>query len=285
MRTWCLLALASGLSLRRPDCPSHKLQPNQTWVPAHISACAGPHVEGQAIPRQIWQTWVRRDHVPPRLVQAMYTWIEKNPEYEYTLMDDAAARALVEASSFPGLREAYVSPQLLGAGRADLWRLAVLWEHGGVYADVDTECVTPLREWIRPDDAGVTGQDRGPGGVQLPHQWGMVYTAQHPVIKAALEQSIHAVLHDRERLAGPMTFAAGARQGLGLAATASFVAGELGGPGPARLRVLAGAEFGGRVRFKYRGYFADLLAANVSYYQHELRGQTDCARLSCPKRK
>ena len=39
--------------------------------------------------------------------------------------------------------------------RSDILRLVILYLHGGVYADVDTECVTPLREWIRPDDEGV----------------------------------------------------------------------------------------------------------------------------------
>jgi mannosyltransferase OCH1-like enzyme len=38
----------------------------------------------------------------------------------------------------------------LAVMRADFWRLAVLYAHGGIYADVDTKCLTPVQHWFPP---------------------------------------------------------------------------------------------------------------------------------------
>ena len=41
--------------------------------------------------------------------------------------------------------------------RADFFRYMVILKHGGVYADMDTECRRPLREVIQPHDSMVVG--------------------------------------------------------------------------------------------------------------------------------
>ena len=38
----------------------------------------------------------------------------------------------------------------LGVMRADVFRYAAVYHHGGAYADVDTECFRPLESWVRP---------------------------------------------------------------------------------------------------------------------------------------
>jgi len=32
-----------------------------------------------------------------------------------------------------------------------MWRYAVVYTYGGVYADVDTDCLRPISSWLRPD--------------------------------------------------------------------------------------------------------------------------------------
>ena len=41
--------------------------------------------------------------------------------------------------------------------RADFFRYMVILKHGGVYADIDTECRRPLRDVIQPHDNMVVG--------------------------------------------------------------------------------------------------------------------------------
>ena len=41
--------------------------------------------------------------------------------------------------------------------RADFFRYMVILKHGGVYADMDTECRRPLRDVIQPQDTMVVG--------------------------------------------------------------------------------------------------------------------------------
>ncbi len=39
----------------------------------------------------------------------------------------------------------------LAVMRADIWRYAVVYVNGGVYADIDAECITPLDSWLDGD--------------------------------------------------------------------------------------------------------------------------------------
>ena len=45
----------------------------------------------------------------------------------------------------------------LGVMRADFWRYAVLYMHGGIYADVDTNCTMPVEQWLPPKDNAAKG--------------------------------------------------------------------------------------------------------------------------------
>jgi hypothetical protein len=68
---------------------------------------------------------------------------------QFTLMNDTEAAAFI--SNFYGaevakLYEAYP----LGVMRADFWRYAILYAHGGIYSDIDTQCLKPLVQWFPP---------------------------------------------------------------------------------------------------------------------------------------
>jgi hypothetical protein len=91
------------------------------------------------IPRTIHQTWKDKD--PPRVLFSP-RWSRslraENPEWKYRLWTDGENRALV-SSCYPELLsmyDGYGSP----IQRADVARYLIADTHGGMYADLDTEC-------------------------------------------------------------------------------------------------------------------------------------------------
>lgn len=93
------------------------------------------------IPRKLHQTW-KTANLPPRYAAFADGWRYHHPGWEYTLWTDADLRQLV-AQRYPDFLptfDSYVDPIC----RADLGRYLVLHAHGGVYADLDCECLKPV---------------------------------------------------------------------------------------------------------------------------------------------
>lgn len=98
---------------------------------------------GVKVPRSLHQTW--KDASPPRKLFSP-RWSRslraQNADWAYKLWTDADNLALI-ASRYPELLsmyKAYASP----IQRADVARYAIAHAHGGVYADLDTECFKPF---------------------------------------------------------------------------------------------------------------------------------------------
>ena len=95
------------------------------------------------IPHRLFQSW--KDAHPPRKTFSP-RWPAsiraQNPGWDYRLWTDADNRALV-AERYPWFLAAYdryPSP----IQRADAARYFIAHAHGGVYADLDTECFRPF---------------------------------------------------------------------------------------------------------------------------------------------
>ena len=101
------------------------------------------------IPKKIFQTW--ENNTPPyKMSQAMESWKQKNPSWEYKLFT-AEDRVEFIRKNFPKeVLEAYHT-LIPGAFKADLWRYCVLFIEGGVYVDADMICDVPLDDWITGD--------------------------------------------------------------------------------------------------------------------------------------
>lgn len=121
------------------------------WQRFPAQPCRGldPAV-GAAIPLRLHLTYKTVESVPARVLQR---WTELNPEYRIEVSGDAECEAFLRTSQgehavrvFRGLRD--------GPIRSDFWRLCVLWEHGGVYSDIDNNPVLPLRECL--DEPGAS---------------------------------------------------------------------------------------------------------------------------------
>ncbi|AWB08093.1 hypothetical protein A6A40_23955 (plasmid) [Azospirillum humicireducens] len=93
------------------------------------------------VPRLIHQTWKTRD-VPPELLAFQRSWTGRNPGFAYRFWtDDDIGRFVAEEhpALLPVFR-GYADP----IARIDLARYLILRRFGGVYADLDFECLRPI---------------------------------------------------------------------------------------------------------------------------------------------
>ena len=93
------------------------------------------------IPEKLWQTY-KTTHLPPDLAWYQASVRNHHPDWAYQLLDDAQLRAEV-AQHQPDLLaifDAYKTPIC----RVDLARYVLLAAYGGVYLDLDFECLRPL---------------------------------------------------------------------------------------------------------------------------------------------
>ena len=121
-------------------------------------------------------------------------WWVKNPDYSYAFFNDSHARAYVEARGAADEVSAYLALKQ-GAQRADVFRMVWMKYEGGVYADLDSSCINPLRLGIPPQASAFTGQS-----------WSfefLAYEPGHPIIIDGLRQSVSNVLGQVEELKKP----------------------------------------------------------------------------------
>ncbi|KAJ3024800.1 UNVERIFIED_CONTAM: hypothetical protein HDU68_007766 [Siphonaria sp. JEL0065] len=93
------------------------------------------------IPKIIHQSW-KTAEVPDKYTNWTKTWRSLNPDYEYKLWTDADNRKIIE-TDYPWFLETFdgfEDPIM----RADASRVFYMHKFGGVYADLDFECLKPL---------------------------------------------------------------------------------------------------------------------------------------------
>lgn len=248
------------------DCP-RRLEPRrQEESPAH------------RIPRTIHQTFASRK-LPARMYRALSTWIDLNPEFSYRFSDDEDCRQLIRSEFDLEVLRAYEAlPK--GAFRADLWRYCALFQYGGVYADLDTICLSPLRLLIQETDEFIV-----PRAVANPHSLFNAFlcaTPRHPFMASAIERAVDLTRAGDTRsgfeIVGPTGLGASVNKVLGRPSDAAFVLGrqELNRFSFRLLNRTWGRDFGNRLVFdgprpvlqaKYHGYFEDLDVAGVAHWR------------------
>jgi mannosyltransferase OCH1-like enzyme len=97
-----------------------------------------------AFPKIIFQTW-KTHSLPKQFAYWSETW-KKHNDYEYILWDDAENRAFV-AGNFEWFLPTYDGYDA-GIKRADAIRYMFLYKYGGIYADLDFECLKPFDELL-----------------------------------------------------------------------------------------------------------------------------------------
>ncbi len=94
------------------------------------------------IPKIIWQTHnYQYNELPDHVLKCAKTWQNLNPGWRYNYFNDQQRADFVK-QELPDLYEDYLTHEPMY--QADLWRYAVVYKYGGVYADMDSICFKPL---------------------------------------------------------------------------------------------------------------------------------------------
>ena len=137
---------------------------------------------GSLIPKVLWQTWKsKRLEGKPALWHQ--TWVDQNPSFECKVCDDEECRAFVQMHFDKQILSIY--DQLpLNVMRADLWRYLVIFQNGGVYADMDTSCLEPIDRWLGDAEIVIGVEGASPCFCQ----WTFASVSGHPVLEHVINE-------------------------------------------------------------------------------------------------
>jgi mannosyltransferase OCH1-like enzyme len=142
------------------------------------------------IPKIIWQTYKDpKDTLAIYMHEAMDTWKNLNPEYEHRYMDDTQAAEFIKNEYGQEWYDIFIGLPV-GVMRGDLWRYMVIYKYGGVYADLDTECLKPISSWMIEDKQFIVCPETSDHFCQ----WTFASTAGHPILKSVLDLIKHRLL-------------------------------------------------------------------------------------------
>ena len=122
------------------------------WVAARPSGCAQvslAHSETREIPRIIHQTW-KTKKLTDFYHKCSNTWKKFNPSFDYRFYDDTDCELFVK-THYPDFYDTYREMQK-PVEKADLFRYLIVHHFGGMYADMDTTCVSPIDKLFAEDD-------------------------------------------------------------------------------------------------------------------------------------
>lgn len=135
------------------------------------------------IPKIIWQTYKDPyQSLPDYMKEAINTWKDKNPEYEWKYMDDDQAADFVLKEFGQEWYDIFINAPV-GVMRGDIWRYMIIYKYGGVYADLDTECWQPISSWMLEDADMIVCPETSNHFCQ----WTFAATPEHPIIKSVLD--------------------------------------------------------------------------------------------------
>lgn len=159
-------------------------------IPKYIKARL-PTTITQKIPRNIVQTH-KQDLLPKRMIKNMYTWINKNPTYDYYFFDNDNDSVNFIKNHFDKWVLDMYNMVIPGAMKADIFRLCFMYIKGGVYTDIDQTCLSCLDNFIDPEDDFVTGVCRN-----TPHQMLIISSPNNPIFLHALESGYKRVMQNK----------------------------------------------------------------------------------------
>lgn len=96
---------------------------------------------------QIVQFWDQGQRIPQALLDRTVAWQIFNPEWEYLCFDAHSAANFLMSAYCDAIAEAFLDIRL-AAMKADVFRVAYLLAHGGMWVDAATICTGPISGWL-----------------------------------------------------------------------------------------------------------------------------------------
>jgi len=140
------------------------------------------------IPSILWQTWKTKD-IPGSVKKQADSWKISNPQLKLQFMDDNQCSDFILEHFGKDIHNQY--HQLpLPIMRADFWRLAVVYIHGGYYSDLDITCNKNISEFINPKVDAVWMRE-----LNNISNYFFGAIPKHPIIKEALDNMLFEAKH------------------------------------------------------------------------------------------
>lgn len=131
------------------------------------------------IPKIIHQIWIGSKPIP---INFMDTWRLKNPDFTYMLWNES--KILKQNHIFSCQKRMNEIEEI--CGKADILRLEILYEYGGIYIDADSICVEPIDD-ILMNTTCFAGWEQEQVRQGLIATGTMGFPPKHPLVKKAIE--------------------------------------------------------------------------------------------------
>jgi mannosyltransferase OCH1-like enzyme len=145
----------------------------------------------QNIPKIIIQTG-KTTKLSNACFNAIQTFIDLNPEYDYKFFDDNECIEFIKINFNNDVLNAY-NKLIPGAYKADLFRYCVLYIIGGCYFDIKQILRVPLREIINPSEDIILTQDTYYRGY---YNAIMLSKPKHPLMLKLINQVVKNVFNN-----------------------------------------------------------------------------------------
>ena len=131
----------------------HFFLPNKRFTIPEYSKAWIPSNKTSKIPKKIWQTNYTNQVSLPVYLNYLFNRL-MSLSYDYHYVSTEARLAYIEETASEEIFSAF-KMLVNGASQADVWRLLVLNNEGGIYMDIDAHLVWPLSKIIKADDKEV----------------------------------------------------------------------------------------------------------------------------------
>ncbi len=97
------------------------------------------------LPKTIWMYWHQGEAAaPPLVAKCIQSWRDFNPDWQIRVLDADSVSGVISLDQSVDMSRADIGIQ----HKADLIRISLLAEHGGVWADASIYCAKPLNDWL-----------------------------------------------------------------------------------------------------------------------------------------
>jgi len=142
------------------------------------------------IEKKIWQTYETPfDALPDYAKFSIQTWKDNNPDWDHGYMSGPDREQFFKDNFSEEIYNTYINLPL-GVIKAGLWRFAILYINGGIYADMDTHCKVPVDSWINQDYDMMLDIERDTPWLATQT---IASRAGHPLLKAAIDLCVERV--------------------------------------------------------------------------------------------
>lgn len=148
----------------------------------HCQDCSSSY---SVLPLNIHQVYynISQIEISPELKEAQLSWSLMNKAFKYTLWNESMVEQLLR-DKYPYLENLYYSYERW-IHKIDMARYIILHQHGGIYADIDIECIKNMLDIYMsfPVNTGVVMYYTKPFGVSNDF---IIAKAKHPFMTAVI---------------------------------------------------------------------------------------------------